>query len=339
MRLNVPLFAQRDPRWASKKLGNSTTSTIGDYGCAVACVAMLCSYYGKNTDVGKLNDDMKDNEGFDGPYIIWQNVNKLYSDITFTRWEDYPNDPAPVDRIRNQLNDGKPVIVWVDINPNQPGNQMHFVILTGIEGQDFYCNDPWYGDSILFSSRYGDPLTGLLGHRFYSGPVPSAPTGNLELEECLRQHSELVTKCDTLEKEIASLTHELEGEQSKVTSYENWQKQLSITLSCENQQPNILGKIVELIAVEDTLRNTEKTLKETQETLVKAQDDLKTTKDALTVKQQLLEASQAEISAKLEIISNLQKKEGQLLEEINKLKNEHQNIYKQLVWRFYLRTD
>ena len=258
MRLSVPLYGQRDSKWASKLLGFSKTSTIGNYGCALACMASLSAYYGKQTDPGKLNDDLKKVDGFDGAYIIWQAITKVYSDIKFTSWKDYPTVAAPVDSIKSQLNDGRPVICWVDCNPNQPGNQMHFIILTGIEGNDFYCNDPWFNDSLLFSTRYGDPVKGILGHRFFNGPTMEPPQADGELTQCMADLAlERKWKNETY-NELQEVKTDLDGEKKQVEFYKQVIDQYSNILGVANDTAEIAGEIQKLVGNEDTITKLSK---------------------------------------------------------------------------------
>ena len=137
MKLNVPVLSQRDSRWANEKLGNSNL-TIDGYGCVLVSMTMLSLYYGRQIDVPTFNKATIDAKGFKGANYDWYSIATLFPDIKFTSWKDYPLDPAPIDSIKAQIEAGKPVIVWVDINPNQPGNQQHFVILIGVEGDDFW---------------------------------------------------------------------------------------------------------------------------------------------------------------------------------------------------------
>lgn len=176
MRLSVPVFGQRDPQWSGKPLGSSKTTTLGSHGCVVTSMAMICRYYGKDTDPERLNDAILSVKGFiDTNLFDWKAIVKIYADIQNTSIRNYPTSATPVSAIDTELNAGRPVIAWVDLNPNQPGAD-HFVVITGKEGNDYWINDPWYGDQILCSRRYGDPVRFIFGHRSFSGPVPTNNT-------------------------------------------------------------------------------------------------------------------------------------------------------------------
>src|SRR5260221_163230 len=66
LELNVPRFAQADPRWADDLLGR-TDSTMGGEGCAVSSAAMVLAYYGVNIDPGGLNTFLTNNGGLTYP--------------------------------------------------------------------------------------------------------------------------------------------------------------------------------------------------------------------------------------------------------------------------------
>src|SRR5580704_16993111 len=70
--LNVPRFAQGDPRWAEDLLG-PTASTIGSEGCAVSSAAMVLAYYGVNVDPGLLNKFLTDHDGYTPEgWLYWE---------------------------------------------------------------------------------------------------------------------------------------------------------------------------------------------------------------------------------------------------------------------------
>ena len=48
-------LSQRDPRWASEKLGFDTTVTIGTDGCTLTCLTMLVNGYGFSETPSTMN--------------------------------------------------------------------------------------------------------------------------------------------------------------------------------------------------------------------------------------------------------------------------------------------
>jgi len=334
MKLNISILGQRDPRWSSKKLGNSTVSIIGDYGCALVCMTMLCQYYGKNIDVGQLNDELKKVKGFDGTYLVWQAVNTTYSDIKFTAFNDYPLESAPVNSIQKQIEEGKPVVLWVDINPNQLGNQQHFVLVTGTEGQDFVIHDPWYCDEILFSTRYGDPAKGILGHRFFSGPVPMIPDNN-ELTVCLAEKKRI-------SDELKETNTELESANSQVIGYQDNLKAIASNLSSvdNNVLPDVTsiqGAILKLKNEEDQLRQVKKKNEDLEKAIVECNrlfDELNKTHQ-LSVEE--LKAVKEAFHGLTDEKKELERKNNFLSAQYEEILDNQKYIYKHLIFGLYVR--
>jgi hypothetical protein len=61
--LPVPILRQGDPQWRKDLLG-PTPNTIAAEGCALSSAAMVLNYYGIETDPHRLNEFLKDHEGF-----------------------------------------------------------------------------------------------------------------------------------------------------------------------------------------------------------------------------------------------------------------------------------
>lgn len=176
MILNVPQYSQQDELWRKKYLGNSTT-TIGNYGCLLTCAAMLCKFYGKDTDPARLNDLMKANGGFNGNLFVWAGLEKVYPDIVID-WSNYINCelvPAPMDKIDAVLAKGYPVIVKVDYNPATLPVNEHWVLIVGKEGSSYIINDPIDGARVKFESRYGAPARYIFRIAVYKGKSGSVP--------------------------------------------------------------------------------------------------------------------------------------------------------------------
>ena len=70
MKLNIKTWGQRDPLWADKKLGTSTTTTIGQAGCLLVCHSILLSYYGHDFHPDDLNEFYKTRGVFDQATLI-----------------------------------------------------------------------------------------------------------------------------------------------------------------------------------------------------------------------------------------------------------------------------
>lgn len=203
LRIN-PYLSQNDPKWKSEKLGTSTVSTIGNYGCLLTCAAMACNYFGKDTDPSKLNQAMKKTGGFHGgSNWVWSALTDVYPDITFDWdiWESgqFYTQPADLTIIDDLLEQKLPVFVHVDFNPGGEVEQ-HWVLIKGKENDQYICQDPWPypGEEYFFKARYGDPERYIFAIRAYRGEVEHEPTDE--------------DKIFRLEEQAKALTQELANE-------------------------------------------------------------------------------------------------------------------------------
>lgn len=181
--LTVPLFSQRDPKWSKLKLGTGT-GTIGDFGCLLVSCAMLAKYYGKDTNPEQLNKLFIQNNSYaNGNLYKWyEGLSKVYSDIELLSLVDTP-DPVSSSQfnlMKNEINEGRPVILQVDFYPATAQPDMHFVLLVGYDDKNYYVADPFYGD-ISNLNRYGDPKYTILKYAFHKGNLsvtqPEEPLG------------------------------------------------------------------------------------------------------------------------------------------------------------------
>ncbi len=178
--LNVPLFKQDDPRWGGHRLGTCNT-TIARAGCAITSVSMVLAYYGASVDPGRLNSWLRNNGGYAGGCnIYWYTAAYYHRGITASyvpgvNW----------DLIRSELNKCHPVVVQVD-SPSGKAGVMHFVVITGYQGNTFLIRDPYENYTTLDS--YNNKVYRMI---IYRGPVsceppcPSISQGSLPDVPCL----------------------------------------------------------------------------------------------------------------------------------------------------------
>jgi Peptidase_C39 like family len=132
--LNVPRFAQGDPRWAADLLG-PTSATMGDEGCAVASAAMVLAYYGVNVDPGVLNTFLTGNDGFTPQgWVYWEKAAAFAPAKVRHVYEDAPSYYL----IDSNLLRGNPVIVRVRLR----SGVTHFVVIVGKRGFRYLIQDP-----------------------------------------------------------------------------------------------------------------------------------------------------------------------------------------------------
>lgn len=113
------LYSQRDPRWASVKLGFGDT-TIGSHGCKITSFAILDG----RTPL-ELNQLFKEKGAFSGDLLIDE---KCAVALGWTLLPRTTTEPSTL-----------PCIAEVDMSP-APGKQQHFVVW-----QDGGIIDPWDG--------------------------------------------------------------------------------------------------------------------------------------------------------------------------------------------------
>jgi hypothetical protein len=166
--ITIPAMSQQDGAWASAPLGSSPTETIGAAGCAITAVTMMLRHYAIDADPGSLNAWLTGNGGYAfDDQLIWGAVTTYSSGrVAFSGW--FGPDQGLIQR---ELDAGRPVVGEVQLGGNQ-----HFVLLTGYTSDGgFAINDPWFGDSVRFSDRYGDPSTGILSIRTFMPADAPAP--------------------------------------------------------------------------------------------------------------------------------------------------------------------
>lgn len=168
--MNIAVIAQQNPAWAGARLGTSPVESIGSAGCAITAVTMMLRYYGINTDPGAFNGWLTANGGYAyDDQLIWDAVT-AYSGgrVAFSGWLG-----PDLNAIENELDAMQPVVAEVRLGANQ-----HFVLLTGYTTDGgFQIDDPWFGDSVRFRDRYGDPATGIVSIRTFMPVDPGAARG------------------------------------------------------------------------------------------------------------------------------------------------------------------
>ncbi len=153
----VPLYSQRDPRWASDLMGLSDF-TIEEKGCGVSIMASGLTYLGYSVTPEEYNFYASTKGGYqivkEGkvtfanmywkfPNVLTNNtiVRAEYSWIYFNQgWQ------PKVDAI---LADKRPV--WTEVRLN---GRQHWVLIIGKANGTYWILDPWHGDIVEMSSRY-----------------------------------------------------------------------------------------------------------------------------------------------------------------------------------------
>lgn len=183
--MNVPIYAQGDPRWGNKPLGTSGL-TMASHGCYVTSTAMALNNYGYTLTPGQLCDALNANGGFDAEgQLKWDVLEKVCPNVVFadafwtTSFTKGTNllkvqQDAALARIERCVRIGIPVVLCVDFpNVNMEGFPDHAVVLKhappGRVG--WKVNDPATGTEIELKDgqRYGTPENAVLGARIIIG--------------------------------------------------------------------------------------------------------------------------------------------------------------------------
>ncbi len=131
----VPFYDQNDPEWGEDILGGCS-STLAEAGCAVTSAAMIFDYHNNGwLDPGELNYCMGDHAcPFEWEYAA---DNCGGADVAWVGYYAFSYS-----NLVEALTAGHPPIVKLT-----KGGGMHFVVVTGIDGEgdsadDFLINDP-----------------------------------------------------------------------------------------------------------------------------------------------------------------------------------------------------
>lgn len=177
MKLRIKeVYSQRDPEWKNVLLGFNTSPqyNLGDFGCLVSTVAMYLSALDYKENPETLNSKLKNVSGFvNGGYYVWSALEKIYSDVVLSyQSKKYDGlDDEAIERMKYLLDNGYPLICEVDFNPSLIGDQMHWVLVYGYEGGNFFIADPWRG-ALVNLSVYGDLKNAVTSFKTYSRTLP-----------------------------------------------------------------------------------------------------------------------------------------------------------------------
>lgn len=133
-------FSQRDSRWATTAIGNSSEN-IYNVGCLITSIAMVLKSKGVDTTPGAI--------GTNSSYFF-ANTAYMLSRSGMSLPGGKSGRKIPTSEINKELESGNPVIVGVRAGPYGT----HFVVLKKKDGDNWQMFDPWYGPDLQFSSHY-----------------------------------------------------------------------------------------------------------------------------------------------------------------------------------------
>lgn len=138
-------YCQRDPKWSSEKI-KGTNLTLGRYGCTIASIADLSTYFGDNYGPITINQICNfTREGL----IFWDSCR--FGHFVFSKRERFKNESEIIRAIKDPLS-----AVLLNV-----ANGSHWVV--GVEvypkNQGIKIADPWLGDWSSLA-RYWNDITG-----------------------------------------------------------------------------------------------------------------------------------------------------------------------------------
>jgi hypothetical protein len=160
--LPVPQYSQRDPRWATQRLGTVNGTTIGGQGCLITCIAMMDAGFDPAApwNPAQADDAFTSQAGYaNGNLVIWNAINRILPNSKASAVAYCATSPAPVADICAHLDQGGLAILRVGFGGDP--RVMHWVLAVGytggIGGQlDIIFHDPWTGGRSQFQfSNYG----------------------------------------------------------------------------------------------------------------------------------------------------------------------------------------
>ena len=134
IRIPVPVYLQKDPKWGSKQLGPSS-DTIAGYGCTLCSMAMALGSQGFEIAPDELNNRLMAHQGFtENSLLIWGAIEKVTSGQFTVEIQNSPDH----DLIDGELAKGNPLIAKVLYD----NRIYHWVLVTGKDDSGYLIADP-----------------------------------------------------------------------------------------------------------------------------------------------------------------------------------------------------
>ncbi|MDF1497831.1 MAG: C39 family peptidase [Patescibacteria group bacterium] len=134
-------FSQNDSRWKDMTIGLSSSS-VDDYGCAIAAVSMIFKYYGIDIDPGRLSKQPI----FYYDLIVWPKQWRFLDLIKNSYHKSGGLTTSDWNQIDREIANGHPVIVFIKALGKGGG---HYVVIHSKDSKGYIVHDPvmWNGQS------------------------------------------------------------------------------------------------------------------------------------------------------------------------------------------------
>jgi uncharacterized protein YukE len=146
-----------DNRWKNIDMNNKTGEDIGQYGCLLTVLAMICKANGVDMDPRRVDAWMDANNGYQpggshANHTKQEAFLEAYLGRDITRTQIYARgNSAHLPNIQKNLNTGVPVVLHIDSQSNPADG--HFVLAVGMDDKGNYiCADPNGGKPVTVSS-------------------------------------------------------------------------------------------------------------------------------------------------------------------------------------------
>jgi hypothetical protein len=237
---------------------------------------MLSQYFGKGETPATINEKLKGVNGFvTGGNYIWGSITKIHKDITETVIETpLPLTDGQINKIKQEIDEGYPVMCQIDYNPQTVKSDQHFVLIVGYnpaEENDFTIADPLGGAEVSLKKYLGwlKPSARKSIDKFicYRGPKPKITADMIPI---LKEHFKVFVHNDQQwHKLIAYLelgtdpnTTQFEDVQRVIAGYKSNKTDLENRLN--NKEEELRRALTEIENQKDKLANT---IKECQTTI------------------------------------------------------------------------
>jgi len=236
-------LSQRDMRWASVKLGFSTTSTIGNYGCLITCFSMI-----GDTTPDDFNARLKAVQGFSNDLVIWAKVKEVIP-YSFTPIKAYDNTAVLAEIEKNQF-----CLVEVDFDGKiSSPNDTHFVLYIGNK----QCLDPWTG--IQKNTSYYPLVKGYSSCTKLSTPAPTTIPAEITDQTKIPiggdwgspELQALRSMLSDQKKTLEGILGDQAGLKTQIGVLQTQIQDIANKLGCPNTQDAIMGEIAKLVKLED----------------------------------------------------------------------------------------
>jgi len=212
---------------------------------------MYLSAIGKPETPETVNEKVKSVNGFvDGGKLVWSAPETIWG-IKCIYQSPYYSGPLTSQgktKMKTLLDEKRPLICHVDFDPNDPDDDMHWILVTDYEGNNFYCNDPWTGQHVNIDVYGGSVERAVIEFRAYDPIVTTDSVTNVMVDSTTFER--LVDNSTTRDK-------------------------IRDTLNCADNNTVILAEVNRLKGFEQAVIDKDKIITEAQKKITELENKIK----------------------------------------------------------------